>query len=47
MAYLPVMTLPAHRAAREDVVASYAQQRFEFAVDPYVDILPRVGANEM
>ena len=38
--HLPLMALAADGAAREHVVFSDAQQRFEFAVDPDIDVLP-------
>jgi|1185.fasta_scaffold730192_2 hypothetical protein len=36
-----------NRAACEHTVFSDAQQRFEFTVDPDIDILPGAGADEM
>ena len=44
---LPLMTFPANGTPGEDVIVSDAQERFEFAVDPDVNVLPGVGADEM
>ena len=44
---LPLMTFTANGTPGEDVIVSDAQERFEFAVDPDVDVLPGVGADEM
>jgi hypothetical protein len=41
------VALAASGAAGEDTVAPNAQERFKFAVDPDVDILPGSWANEM
>ena len=41
------MTFPANGTPGEHVVASDAQERFEFAVDPDVDVLPGLGTDEM
>jgi hypothetical protein len=41
------MAFSANRAAREDLVASDTQQRFQFNIDPDIDIPPAGGADEM
>lgn len=41
------MALVTDRAAREHSVAPDAQQRFELAVDPDIDVLTGAGADEM
>ena len=41
------MALAANRATRENVLVADAQQRFEFAIDADVDILPCVRTGEM
>jgi hypothetical protein len=41
------MALAASGAAGKDVIASDTQKRFEFAVDPDIDVLSGVGADEM
>ena len=44
---LPLMALAANRTTRADRFAPDPQERLEFAVDPDVDVLPGVRANEM
>jgi hypothetical protein len=41
------MALAANRTTRADLFATDPQERLEFAVDPDVDVLPGVWANEM
>ena len=41
------MVCVADRAAREDAVFSDAQQRFEFTVDPDIDVLSGARTDEM